>query len=606
MIRAFAGDATTLSETQELHALRRAFARERAKLDAVREIGLALGSTLRLDELLGLIASKISDATDADRTTIYLVEQDGAVLVSRAAQASEIDEIRLRVGEGLAGAVAKNGEVINLVDAYEDTRFSPTWDRISGYRTRSILCVPMRNQYGRTIGVVQCLNKRTVDGFDSDDIALVEALATEAAVSIENSNLFRSVIEMNTELLEAQERLQQKVRELDLLFDVAQVSATALALDEMLDGFLSRASRAMGAEAASILLAEAESGDLVFRAATGGEAEAVRKLRIRAGQGICGWVAQHQLPQLVNDVDQDRRHSQDISSQVGYFPRSVLCVPLRWETGVGAMELLNKGRGRDPFTEDDLKLATVVASYVSQAIQQTEQRQQQQQQERLSSIGQFLSGVLHDLKTPMTVISGYVKLLAEESDEAQRRELADKVRRQVQLMNAMSHETLAFAKGEQTVWIRKVYLFKFFDDLREVLGEYLQERNITLAIDQRDRGVAYFDEAKIHRVVHNLARNAAEAIGDRGGTVTLGCDRDPDGTLVLTCRDDGPGIPDEIRGRLFQSFATHGKPKGTGLGLAIVKRIIEDHEGTVSVASQPGETVFTIRLPQRARPRDVG
>jgi len=606
MIRAVVNDPGPISETQELHALRRAFARERAKLDAVREIGLALGSTLRLDELLRLIASKISDATDADRTTIYLVEQDGTALVSRAAQASEIDEIRLKVGEGLAGAVAKNGEVISLVDAYEDTRFSPTWDRISGYRTRSILCVPMRNQYGRTIGVVQSLNKRSASGFDADDIGLVEALATEAAVSIENSNLFRSVIEMNTELLEAQERLQQKVRELDLLFDVAQVSATAMALDDMLDGFLSRASRAIGAEASSILLADSDTGDLLFRAASGGEADKVRRLRIKAGQGICGWVAVHQLPQLVNDVEQDRRHSRDVSNQVGYHPRSVLCVPLRWESGVGAMELLNKGGGRDPFTEDDLKLATVVASYVSQAIQQTEQRQRQRQQERLSSIGQFMSGVLHDLKTPMTVISGYVKLLADENDETQRVELAEKVRRQVQMMNAMTHETLAFAKGEQTVWIRKVYLFKFIDDLREVLGEYLQERNITLAIDQRDRGVAYFDEAKIHRVIHNLARNAAEAIGDTGGTVTLGCDREPDGTLVLSCRDDGPGIPAEIRGRLFESFATHGKPKGTGLGLAIVKRIVEDHEGTVSVESSPGQTVFTIRLPQRGSSREEG
>lgn len=587
------------NEQAELVSLRRALARERAKLAAVREIGLALGSTLRLDELLRLIASKISDVTDADRTTIYLVDHDNEHLVSRAAQASEIDEIRLKIGEGLAGAVAKSGEIVNLCDAYADPRFSSSWDQISGYHTQSILCVPMHNQYGRTIGVVQCLNKRGAEAFDADDVGLVEALGSEAAVSIENSKLFRSVIEMNTELLEAQERLQQKVRELDLLFDVAHVSATVGELDEMLDGFLSRAARAIGAEAASILLTDADTGDLVFRAASGGQAEAVRKLRIAAGQGICGWVAMNQQPQLVNDVALDRRHSLDVSNQVGYHPRSLLCVPLRWESGVGALELLNKGAGRDTFTEDDLKLATVVAGYVSQAIQQTEQRTRERRQERLSTIGQFLSGVLHDLRTPMTVISGYIKLIADEPDAEQRAKLSDKVRRQVQMMNAMTHETLAFARGEEVVWIRKVYLYRFFDELGEYLGKYLSDRNIKLEIDLRDRGVAYFDEAKIQRVLHNLARNAADAIGETGGKFTITVERDTDRALVIRCLDDGPGIPRAIRGRLFESFTSHGKPKGTGLGLAIVKRIVEEHEGTIDLTSEPGRTEFVLRLPER-------
>lgn len=595
MIRASAADA---SESAEVLSLRRALARERAKIAAVREIGLALGSTLRIDELLGLIAQKISEATEADRTTIYLIDGDGEFLVSRAAQASELDEIRLRIGEGIAGAVAKNGEIVNLVDAYADSRFSPTWDRLTGYRTRSILCVPMHNQYGRTIGVVQSLNKRSSDRFDTDDVALVEALASEAAVSIENSKLFRSVIEMNTELLEAQERLQQKVRELDLLFDVAQVAAGALEIEELLQGFLSRAARAIGADAASVLLADQGTGDLVFRAAYGGPVENVRGHRIKAGQGICGWVAQNQQAQMVNDVGQDRRHVPEISAQFGYRPRSVLSVPLRWDSGFGAMELLNKGGGRDAFTEDDLKLATVVAGYISQAMQDAEQRIRQARQEHLSSIGQMLSGVLHDLKTPMTVISGYAKIMADERDAEQRAILADKVRRQVQTMNAMTRETLAFAKGEQNVWIRKVYLYRFFEEIEETLGGYCADRSIGFTLDLRDRGVAYLDEAKIQRVLHNLVRNAVEALGPGGGNVRITVDRDRDGTLVIAVEDDGPGIPEAIRGRLFQSFATHGKPKGTGLGLAIVKRMVEDHQGTIEVDSVPGHTAFTIRLPQ--------
>jgi signal transduction histidine kinase len=102
----------------------------------------------------------------------------------------------------------------------------------------------------------------------------------------------------------------------------------------------------------------------------------------------------------------------------------------------------------------------------------------------------------------------------------------------------------------------------------------------------------------MQRVFHNLTRNAAEAIGDEGGVCRLEVDRSEDGNLVLTFSDDGPGVSEEIRERLFESFTTHGKKGGTGLGLAIVQSIVEDHGGNVSVDSMPGRTAFKITLPQ--------
>jgi signal transduction histidine kinase len=121
-----------------------------------------------------------------------------------------------------------------------------------------------------------------------------------------------------------------------------------------------------------------------------------------------------------------------------------------------------------------------------------------------------------------------------------------------------------------------------------------------------DRGVFRMDAPKIQRAIHNLARNAAEAIGKDGGRLQIAVDRRDDGSLVLTVSDDGPGIPDEIRARLFAPFATHGKVGGTGLGLAVVRTIIEEHGGSVTVESEPGNTVFTLVLPEStAGPREV-
>ena len=267
------------------------------------------------------------------------------------------------------------------------------------------------------------------------------------------------------ELLEIKEQLERRVRELDVLFEIAQVSASATVLDDLLEGVLARAVHAIEAEAGAILLAE-PSGELRFRSAVGGDPDAVKKQKIPAGVGISGWVARHGRPQVVNDVDEDDRHAKEVADRVGYHPRTVLAVPLSWEEGNGALELLNKHGGRAAFTDEDVRTATLIANHISTAISLASSREAKGKQERLSTIGQLLSSVLHDLKTPMTIISGYVQLLAGENDDEERKRLSQSVLRQVELINAMTRETIAFARGDRSVWVRKVYLHKFFASSR--------------------------------------------------------------------------------------------------------------------------------------------
>jgi hypothetical protein len=115
----------------------------------------------------------------------------------------------------------------------------------------------------------------------------------------------------------------------------------------------------------------------------------------------------------------------------------------------------------------------------------------------------------------------------------------------------------------------------------------------------QERGTARFDEGKMLRVVHNLARNATEAMGPGGGKFVIKVTRDKaDRALVVSFSDTGPGIPKDIEHRLFQSFVTSGKKGGTGLGLAIVKKIAEEHGGTISVQSSSRGATFKLRIPQ--------
>ncbi len=578
--------------------LRAELAREQGKLRALQDIGQALGNTLDLEELVSVLLTRVARVMESERATLFVVDEVSSELWSRFSHGGQAHEIRLKPGQGLAGWAAKWGRSVNVKDAYQDVRFDAEWDKRTGFRTRSTLCVPLRSHSGNTIGVLQVLNKRA-GYFTLDDEAMLQALAAQAGVSLENSKLFLSVVSKNMELLETKEQLETKVRELDVLFEIAQVSASAPRLDELLEGVLARTMRAVDAEAGSILLSDQLTGELCFRCAVGGVPDAVKRLRIAPHEGICGWVAEHGKAQIVNDVGLDPRHSTTVADQVGYHPRSVLCVPLSLEEGKGAIELLNKSQGKAGFTNDDMKLASVIAGHVSTAIGLAQTRQRREHEERLTTIGQLLSSVVHDLRGPMTVISGYARFLKDEQDPTRRAEESEAILRQVEAINAMAQEVLAFARGDENLLVRKVYLRSFFEELVETLRSELLGTGVELQLDLHDRGVAWLDQHKIRRALHNLIRNAVQAIGRGPGKIVLGVARRPsDDALVLTCTDDGPGVPEEIKGRMFESFTSHGKPDGTGLGLAIVQKVAADHGGTVDVKSRPGETVFTMILPQ--------
>ena len=290
--------------------------------------------------------------------------------------------------------------------------------------------------------------------------------------------------------------------------------------------------------------------------------------------------------------------------------RSILAVPLLAPRGgddddepatLGAIELVNKrtptGAG---FDDGDLRLLTLIAGQVSRAISIARNREERLHSERLASIGQMMSGVLHDLKTPMTIVSGYAQLMASSDDGEQRNHYAELILKQFDLMSSMTRELLQFARGESQLLVRKVYLQKWLPEVRAQLEREFAGKKIDLVVEDRYKGAAMFDENKMFRVIHNLARNAAQAM-ESGGTFRITIDTDgPE--LMLAFADTGPGIPEAMAGRMFEAFATSGKRDGTGLGLAIVKKIVDEHHGRISYESQRGAgTTFRVALPL-ARP----
>jgi signal transduction histidine kinase len=188
--------------------------------------------------------------------------------------------------------------------------------------------------------------------------------------------------------------------------------------------------------------------------------------------------------------------------------------------------------------------------------------------------------------------------MAATEETAQREAYVDHILRQFDIMSGMTREVLAFARGDADIFIRKVYLHQFLEEVQTQLRAALAGRNIELEVVAGYDGVAFFDHNKMLRVLHNLARNAADAMTE-GGTFHVGTSLDGE-WVVLEARDTGTGIPPEVQRRLFALFAS-GKRGGTGLGLAIVKKIVDDHGGQIDWTTGPSGTAFRIRLP-RNRP----
>lgn len=195
------------------------------RLSILLKVGLRLTAERDLDCLLRMIIEETTAVMDAERSSLFLIDEEKNEIWAKIAQGVDVVEIRFPVGTGIAGEVGKTGEIINIPDAYGDPRFNPEFDKRTGFRTKGILCVPMRNTRGKIIGAIQVLNKRS-GRFLQEDETLLTALSSQAAVAIENADLYRrlntlnlsleqKVEERTAELKAANERLQALNKELE-------------------------------------------------------------------------------------------------------------------------------------------------------------------------------------------------------------------------------------------------------------------------------------------------------------------------------------------------------------------------------------------------------
>jgi len=297
---------------------------------AVADIANRVSDSLSLDVLFPRLMDVVSKTLNADRSSLFLYDPETKELYSRVMQGNVIGEIRFPSTLGIAGAVFTSGEAeIITADAYDNKRFNQEVDRRTGYRTRNILCVPMRNKKREVVGVTQALNKNNGD-FDAGDRRLLEDLSQQAAAALENARLFETV--------------ERQQHEEAMLLEVVSSIASEIRLGPLLAKILAAATQLLESDRGALFLYDPKRQELFSHVADGIDSA---EIRFPANAGIAGECFTSGKTINIPDAYSDDRFNPEIDRRTGYRTRNMLCMPIvaKGTSVIGVMEILNRKLG---------------------------------------------------------------------------------------------------------------------------------------------------------------------------------------------------------------------------------------------------------------------
>lgn len=176
---------------------------ENQKTIQLLDVGLELASQVELADLFPLVISKVTEVMEADRTSLFLYDKKVQQIWTMVAEGLDTNEIRLPVNKGIIGYVCRTGEMLNIHDAYDCDLFDPSFDKKTGYRTKSVLCLPLKNRQGEILGALQVLNKRSADIFSKKDEQFLQHLSGQIAVYVENAELYQQIEDLFDSVVKA-------------------------------------------------------------------------------------------------------------------------------------------------------------------------------------------------------------------------------------------------------------------------------------------------------------------------------------------------------------------------------------------------------------------
>lgn len=270
--------------------------------------------------------------------------------------------------------------------------------------------------------------------------------------------------------------------------------------------------------------------------------------------------------------------------------------------GVRALEKGDFAYPLEPHGGDEVAEVTAAFDRMRTNLRKTQQKLLDS--ERLATIGQMASSISHDMRHQLTAIVANSEFLSEHKlDSSQREEFYHEIRLAVSQMTDLIESLLEFSRTRESLSL-------VYGSVEEVIRRSSQAvranpefQGVSIAVACEGPSDCWYDARKLERAFYNLLLNACQAVPRDSGRIEITI-RVSEKALEVYVADNGRGIAEPIRGRLFEPFVSFGKENGTGLGLTIVQKIVEDHGGTISIEStRPGYTLFKLTLPFSLNPR---
>jgi GAF domain-containing protein len=523
-----------------------------AQLAALREIGRAINAAWALEATLELITRRTAVVMGMDSCSIYLLDKEGLSLVLKASTglaSGAVDRARLRLGEGLTGWAAQNGQPVAVADAARDPRFKYLPETEES-RFQSLLAVPLVNQ-GRVIGAMN-VQTRSYHEFSTDEVELLGLIGDLAAGALEKAILY--------------EGMQRQITELSALAEVSQTVTSPLYLDEMLEVVVEMAARVMHARLCSLMLLDEATGELVLRATKHLSPAYRDKPPLKAGEGIIGLVAQTGRSMRVLDVTADSRYRHaDVAQQEKLC--SLLCVPLTVRDRViGVFNCYTAEPHR--YTDDEVALFSTLANQTALAIENA----------RLVTHTAVVREMHHRIKNNLQNVAMLLRLQMSGDREISAREVLHESINRI-LSIAAVHEVLS-QRGFRLVDLKDV-----LTRVGRAVAQNMRHPDLEVEVTVQGDEVPLPSQAatSLALAINELLQNALEHafVGRRRGKVLVSLHH-ASGELKVEVRDDGVGLSDSSSRRL---------------GLEIVETLVREDLHGEWVLTGNGGTMARITIP---------
>lgn len=536
------------------------------------------------------VVNVVSDAVGSERAMLFLYDLPSNQLVLKADGPDA--EVRLLLPDAplLAKAIRSRAPEISN-DLSRDSAGRSAL--IELFDAHQMMAAPLIAG-DEVLGVLTAVNAHS-GVFTPADLRLLTIVADRAALTIQNAALIT--------------RLERQVRELD---GVQRVS-TLLTSSEDLESVIAQGTRIVAemarCEKLLILVHDEDADELVPGGSGAGFSGELEGLRIPLSQpSLATTVFRTNTPLISNDALSDNWVHKDFREQLGVD--SVLVVPLASSRKpIGVLALINSTKGY--FDDPDLRFTSLLASRFASVLEGTLAREREHQlmhqlREADRTKTEFVSMLAHELRGPMTTVMGFGYTLRDQSESLpaeKRKEVLGIIVRETERLARMVNDLLDVSRMESGVLsyeIEPVALDELIENIIQVHSSLRAHHIVDIQIEN-DLPKVLADRDRISQVFLNLLTNATRYSPD-DTTIRLAARRDGEGVVRVSVTDEGIGIPDRDRDRIFEKFAMLPKPgwvkKGTGLGLFITKGIVDGHGGRLWVDSELGQgSTFNFTLP---------